>query len=236
MAKAKPKSEAEPGGFRGFGSQALPFLLALRENNDRTWFAENKVTYVEECEAPFRELVLAVGRVLEAQGSPMAPQAKNPAYRIYRDVRFSKDKTPYKTHLGASLHREGDKARPGLVYLHVEPGHSFLAAGFHHPEPPLLKALRSAIADDPKGFAEVVCRLAAKGLELAEGEPLVRMPKGFEGFASSPHAATLRNRSFLTSRRIEDDDLERRDLPEVVARFTLEALPLLEFAWDRAAP
>ncbi len=234
MAKKPAKSEAEPGGFRGFGSQALPFLLALRENNDRTWFAENKATYVEECEAPFRELVLAVGRSLEAKGSPMAPRAKNPAYRIYRDVRFSKDKTPYKTHLGASLHREGDKSHPGLVYLHVEPGHSFLAAGFHQPDPPLLKALRSAIADDPEGFAGVLRSLAAKKLELGGGEPLARMPKGFEAFADSPHAATLRNRSFLTSRRIEDDDLERRDLPEVVARFALEAAPLLEFAWARA--
>ena len=114
-----------PGGFRGFGSQALPFLQALRENNERDWFAENKSTFIEECDAPLRELVREVGSRLEEEGLPLAPIARNPVFRIYRDVRFSHDKSPYKTNLGAALYREGDKSRPGMLYIHVEPGGSF---------------------------------------------------------------------------------------------------------------
>ena len=221
------------GSFRGFGSQALPFLLALRENNDRDWFAENKATFVEECDAPLRELVREVGGLLEARGIPLAPMARSPVFRIYRDVRFSKDKSPYKTNVGAALHRDGDKSRPGMLYVHVEPGGSFLAAGFYHPEPPTLQALRSGIAEDAPGFAKALKALALGGLELRDGEPLARMPKGFEEHADSPHAATIRNRSFLVARPLADDDLERRDLPEVVARFAAEALPFLRFFWRR---
>lgn len=232
MAKTKAKVP-ETGGFRGFGSQALPFLTALRENNDRAWFTENKSIYQDECDAPLRELVREAGALLEAKGVPLAPQAKSPVFRIYRDVRFSKDKSPYKTNVGASLHREGDKSRPGLLYIHVEPGGSFVAAGFYLPEPPMLKALRSAIADDPAGFDKALKALASKGLAFGDGDPLARMPKGYEDFANSPHAALLRNRSFITARPLKDDDLERRDLPEVVARFAVDALPLLEFFWSR---
>jgi uncharacterized protein (TIGR02453 family) len=221
------------GGFRGFGSQALPFLLALRENNERDWFAENKATFLEECDAPLRELVREVGLRLAEKRSPLAPMAKNPVFRIYRDVRFSHDKSPYKTNVGAALYRGGDKSRPGLLYIHVEPGRSFLAAGFYHPEPPLLKAIRSAIAGDAAGFQEVVDRLGAKGLTLAMGEPLARMPKGFERFDGTPVAEVLRSRSLIVSRPLVDDDLERRDLPELVARFAEEASPLLEFVWSR---
>ena len=221
------------GGFRGFGSQALPFLRALRENNERDWFAENKATFLEECDAPLRELVREVGSELASRGIPLAPIPKSPVFRIYRDVRFSHDKSPYKTNVGAALYREGDKGRPGLLYIHVEPGRSFLAAGFYHPEPPLLKAIRSAIAGDAAGFEKVVHRLGSKGLALGMGEPLARMPRGFEEFAGSPVAEALRSRSLVTSRPLADDDLERRDLPALVARFAEEASPLLEFFWSR---
>ena len=234
MAKKKAADSAGAGGFRGFGSQALPFLTALRENNDRGWFAENKATFLDECDAPLRELVRAVATRLEAEGLPFAPLPRNPVFRIYRDVRFSHDKSPYKTNVGAALYREGDKSRPGLLYIHVEPGRSFLAAGFYHPEPPLLKAIRSTVADDPEGFAKVLKALAKHDLKPDDGEPLARMPKGFEEFADSLHAGLIRARSLIVAKPLADDDLERRDLPEVVARFAAASLPLLEFVWATA--
>jgi uncharacterized protein (TIGR02453 family) len=233
MATKKKANPEASGGFRGFGSQALPFLKALRENNDRDWFAENKSTYLEECDTPCRELVREVGDRLESKGIPLAPMAKNPVFRIYRDVRFSRDKSPYKTNIGAAFYRDGDKSRPGLLYIHVEPGQSFVAAGYYHPEPPLLKAIRSSIAEDSVGFEKVLKALKSKGLELGHGEPLARMPKGFEEFADSPVAEVLRSRSIIVSRPLADDDLERRDLPDVVVQFAGGALPLLEFVWSR---
>jgi uncharacterized protein (TIGR02453 family) len=213
MATKKVTAEAN-GGFRGFGSQTLPFLQALRENNDRAWFAENKSTYLEECDTPIRELIREVGVKLEAKGIPLAPIPKNPIFRVYRDVRFSTDKSPYKTNIGAALYRDGDKSRPGLLYIHVEPGQSFIAAGFYHPDPPLLKLIRSSIAEDSTTFLNVVEALEkAHGLKLGNGEPLARIPKGFEAFADSPIAGILRNRSIIVAKPLADDDLERRDLP-----------------------
>ncbi len=227
-AKSAPDS-TEAAGFRGFGSHALLFLRALAENNDRDWFNLNKSTYLEECDAPLRELVQEIGAGLESKGVPLAPVAKNPVFRIYRDVRFSTDKSPYKTNLGAALYRDGDKSRPGLFYIHIEPGQSFFAAGFYHPEPPVLKEYRSAIAADPSGLANLVRALESKGLKLDNGEPLARMPKGFEDQAESPVAAILRKRSLITSRPLADDDLERPDLADVAIQFATAALPLLEY-------
>jgi len=238
MAVKKPKGTrstelSEPsGGFRGFGSQALPFLRALKENNERDWFAANKSIFQDECDTPLRELVVEVGRGLEAKGIPLAPMPKNPVFRIYRDIRFSHDKSPYKTNVGSALYREGDKSRPGLLYIHVEPGGSFLASGFYQPDPPLLKALRQGVADDPAGFGKVVKALEARGLKLGMGDPLARMPKGFEAFAESPFAEVIRFRSFVVSRPLTDEDLERRDLPSTVVTFAEEALPLLKFFWS----
>ena len=233
MAKKAAKAPEGPagGGFRGFGSQALPFLAALKENNDREWFAANKGIFLEELDGPFRELIGEVGGLLAASGFPMEPVARNPVYRIYRDVRFSKDKAPYKTNLGAGLHRGGDKSSAGLVYVHVEPGGSFLAAGFYQPEAPRLKLLREAIVEGPAKFAKLLAALAAKGIAPHEGNPIGRMPKGFEALADSPVAGHLKMRSFIVSRPLADDDLERRDLPAVVAGFAADALPYLRFFW-----
>ena len=230
-AAAKAVPDGPGGGFRGFGSQALPFLAALRENNDREWFAANKATFLDECAGPFRELIGEVGGILAAAGSPVAPVARNPIYRIYRDVRFSKDKAPYKTNLGAGLHRDGDKSSPGLVYVHVEPGKSFLAAGFYQPEAPRLRLLRDALVEGSAKFPKLVAALAAKGLAHHHGEAIGRMPKGFEDQADSPVAPYLKMRSFLVSRPLADDDLERRDLPAFVAGFVGDALPYLRFFW-----
>ena len=216
-------------GFRGFGSQALPFLAALAANNDREWFAPNKATYLDECDAPMRQLVAAIGAGLAARGVPLAPQPRNPVFRIYRDVRFAKDKSPYKTHLGAALHPDGDKARPGLLYIHVAPGGSFMGVGYYEPEAPLLKRFRAAIADDPAGFGHLVDQLEAAGLTLDAGEPLARMPRGFEAFANSPVAAALRKRSWVATRPIPDEDLERHDLPAVAVDFAVAARPLLDY-------
>jgi uncharacterized protein (TIGR02453 family) len=192
-------------------------LRALKENNEREWFTENKATFVEECDAPLRELVGEVGARLAACGIDLAPIARNPVFRIYRDVRFSKDKSPYKTNVGSALYREGDKQKPGLLYIHVEPAASFVAAGIYQPEPDQLRIIRQAIVDDPKGVARVVQALEKHGLALGMGDPMTRMPKGFEDQAGSPFSELIRYRSFVVRRPL----------------FATEALPLLKFFWAK---
>src|SRR5216684_9410115 len=165
-------------GFPGFRPAALRFFAGLREHNDPVWFKPRKAVYEAEVLAPFRQLIVAVGAALEDAGLPLVGDPQRSIFRIYRDVRFSPDKRLYKTHAGAVLTRSGNKWDPGLLYLHVAPGESMVAAGFWHPEPGLLARLRRAILDDPDGFLVMVGQLAAAGHPVASDNQLTRPPRG----------------------------------------------------------
>ena len=110
--------------FLGFRPAALSFFKGLRAHNDPVWFKPKKALYEAEVLAPLRQLVVAVGAMLEEAGLPLVGDPQRGIFRIYRDVRFSSDKRLYKTHAGAVLTRSGNKRDPGLLYLHLEPGAS----------------------------------------------------------------------------------------------------------------
>src|SRR6516165_5999851 len=169
-----------PAPFSGFRPAALAFFRELRDNNDPAWFKPHKAVYETEVLAPFRELIAAVGEALGKAGLPLVGDPARGIFRIYRDVRFSPDKRLYKTHAGAVLTRSGGRRDPGLLYLHVAPGESMVAAGFWHPEPALLARLRRAVLADPEDFGEIANRLAAAGHPVASDERLSRPPRGFE--------------------------------------------------------
>src|ERR1700682_4695615 len=139
--------------FPGFRPAALAFFKGLREHNDPVWFKPRKAVYDTHLLAPLRQLVVAVGAALEEAGLKLVGDPQRGIFRIYRDVRFSPDKRLYKTHAGAVLTRSGNKRDPGLLYLHLEPGGSMVAAGFWHPEPLLLARLRRAILHHPRGVS-----------------------------------------------------------------------------------
>src|ERR1043166_7383056 len=138
--------------YSGFRPAGFAFFRGLAKHNDPNWFKPRKAVYEAEVLTPFRELVLALSGALQAAGIPLVGDPDRGIFRIYRDVRFSPDKRLYKTPAGAVLTRSGNKRDPGLLYLHVEPGGSRVAAGFWHPEPLHLLRLRRAILDDPDGF------------------------------------------------------------------------------------
>src|SRR5215472_5929718 len=150
----------------GFRPAAFAFFRELSDNNDPAWFRPRKAIYEAEVLAPFRDLIVAVAAALPEAGLPLAGDPKSSIFRIYRDVRFSSDKRLYKTHAGAVLTRSGSKRDPGVLYLHVAPGESMVAAGFWHPEPALLTRLRRAILDDPEEFLTMAEGLAAAGSAL----------------------------------------------------------------------
>ncbi len=152
-----------PTRFAGFGPAAFAFFGELRDNNHPAWFKPRKAVYEAEVLGPLRELIAAVGAALHEAGLPLAGDHRHGIFRIYRDVRFSPDKRLYKTHAGAVLTRSGRKRDPGLLYLHVAPAKSLVAAGFWHPEPGLLLRLRRAILDDPEAFLAIADGLAAAG-------------------------------------------------------------------------
>jgi uncharacterized protein (TIGR02453 family) len=220
-----------PARFAGFRPAAFAFFSELRDNNDAAWFKPRKAVYEAEVLGPFRELIAAVGAALRETGLPLVGDPRHGIFRIYRDVRFSPDKRLYKTHAGAVLTRSGRKRDPGLLYLHVAPGKSMVAAGFWHPEPDLLLRLRRAILDDPETFLVVVDGLAAAGSPLSSDERLSRPPRGFEAAKGTRAAEYVGWKSFTAHAALSDAEMQSPALVGRIVGFAHTALPLLEWGW-----
>jgi uncharacterized protein (TIGR02453 family) len=221
-------------GFPGFPPAALAFFRELRDHNDPDWFRPRKVVYETEVLGPFRELIAAVGAALSEAEIPLLGDPRRSIFRIYRDVRFSPDKRLYKTHQGAVLTRSGNKRDPGLLYLHLAPGESMVAAGFWHPEPYLLTRLRRAIVGDPDGFLALTGDLAASGHPLRSDTRLSRPPRGFEIAQDSPAADYVCWKSFTAHAGLSDAEMQSPALVDRVVAFARTALPLLEWGWAAA--
>jgi uncharacterized protein (TIGR02453 family) len=219
------------GGFAGFRPAALEFLGGLRDNNDPAWFRPRKDVYEAEILRPFRDLIVAVDAALRRAGLPLVGDPRRAIFRIYRDVRFARDKRLYKTHAGAVLTRSGDKRDPGLLYLHVEPGGSMVAAGFWHPQPDRLVRLRRAILADADTFLALARRLEKAGHPIASDERLSRPPRGFEAARGTPAADYVGWKSFTIHRSLSDAEMQLPGLVDRIALFARTAMPLLEWGW-----
>jgi uncharacterized protein (TIGR02453 family) len=182
-------------GFAGFSPDALKFLKALKKNNEREWFQPRKEEYERLWRAPMIELVSA----LQTDMMKFAPEhVQDPAkavFRIYRDTRFSKNKTPYKTHVAASLRRNGLSKDGGGFYFHIEEKGVVFAAGVYAPMPDELRAIRTHLAEHYEEFDKMLKAAKLKSLvgEL-HGETLTRVPKGFD--AEHPAADLVRRKQF----------------------------------------
>ena len=229
MAKARPDQPA----FTGFGPKALDFFRALAFHQDKGWFEDNRPLYDSDVKAPLVALVQVLSGDMERLGLPLRGDARS-LFRLHRDVRFSKDKRPYKTNGGAVLTRDGSKKNPGLLYIHIDPEGCFTAAGFYRPEPPELLALRRRIARQPADFRTVVAALGKAGLDLAAMDDLTRLPRGFDT-QDDDLAAAFRKRSFVVRRPISDTALRKAGLVDHIAGFAREAAPLLQFGWAALA-
>ena len=176
----------------------------------------------------------AAGGGAPRAGVPLTGSPKKSPFRIYRDTRFSKNKAPYKTHLGLVLSRDGNKDSPGALYVHVEPDHCFLAAGFWRPEGPLLRLWRERIANAPEAWLALVADLEADGLSLGTGpsDTLKRMPRGFEALADSPAADYLRWKGTVASRDVPPEAVMSPSFADDVVAFARDALPLLAWGWS----
>jgi len=221
---------ASPVPFTGLGPRALDFFKALAFHQSKAWFEENRGLYESEVKAPLAALVAELTRACAEAGLPLKGDARS-IFRLHRDIRFSKDKRPYKTNGGAVLTVDGFKKTPGLLYIHVAPEGCFTAAGFWHPEPPQLLALRKAVAGDPKAFGSLIAKLRKAGLTLAEGDPLTRLPKGFEQVADETAAAAVKMRNLIVRRPLAEAAMFAPDLAREVAAFARDAAPLLRFGW-----
>jgi uncharacterized protein (TIGR02453 family) len=185
--------------FPGFSKKMPAFFRGLEKNNTREWFTPRKELFEAEVRGPMIELVSAINADLRSFAVDYAVAVPAKAlYRIYRDTRFSKDKTPYKTHVGATFHRQG-LSRTTCAGFYVGVSHKCVevAGGMYMPGPEELSAVRQAIADDPAAFLKVVNDpKLTKAVGPLRGDRLARLPTGFEAHAESPAAEHLRGKQW----------------------------------------
>lgn len=226
-------AKAAPDTFTGFSPQALKFLRDLKKHNDRAWFAPRKELYERECLAPLRALTVDLARAFGKARVPIDADPSRVGFRIYRDVRFSPDKSPYKINLGTYLPYRGVRGAPGGLYIHVTPKESFAVAGFYQLDKEPLQRWREAMASDPKRFQSVLRALDRNGLELSHQEPVLkRMPRGFEALAESPIASYFKIGTFMVSDKLSDKDVAGAGLIEKCLALVKKAKPLLEYGWS----
>jgi uncharacterized protein (TIGR02453 family) len=219
------------GRFQGFGPKALAFFTALKFHQDKAWFDENKALYQSDVLDPMVALLDDLTEAFAAKKIPLRADGKRSIFRIHRDVRFARDKSPYKTHCGATLTRFGGKLDQGLIYLHVDPEGCFVAAGFHNLEPADLAKMRQAVAARPAKVKAMQAALGKGKLALTTEFQLSRTPRGFEALKGGPLDGVIRLKSFLVEDPLSEAEILSPELTGKIVDFTLRARPLLDFGW-----
>jgi len=210
--------------------KSTAFLKALKKNNTKEWFDKNKPKYLEakeEFEVVVQSIISALNKFDKKISSDM--KAKDCVFRIYKDVRFSKDKTPYKNHFGAYFSPGGKKSNAAGYYLHFQPGNLFIAGGNWQPEPPQLQAIRQEI--DYNGD-KLVKLLRAKPFSaffkgLSEEDKLKTAPKGFD--KEHKHIELLKLKSFIAYHPINDAKLKGKELEKTAGAAFKSMFPLIQF-------
>ena len=223
------QSTVERKSFPGFSPTALTFLADLRKHNNRRWFQARKHIYEQCVKAPMVEVILRIGEAFPRFAPEMVADPKISLYRIYRDTRFSPDKSPYKTHAAAVFPVRGlpKNSGPGL-YFHISPEEVLMGGGIYMPEPASLRAVRERIAASPRAFISIVeSPRFRKAFGELEGEQLKTMPKGFS--ADQPGAKYLRYKQFLFGKVFSPTlATSPRFLPTLLDCFE-EGMPLIRF-------
>lgn len=212
---------------------SLDFLSALKANNTREWFAENKPRY-EQVAAEFLALTDDILQQLAQTEPAFANQkAKECVFRIYRDTRFSNDKTPYKTHLGAYFCVGGKQSPLAGYYLHIQPGESFVAGGCWMPPAPLLQAIRQEIDYNAAEFRAIVeAPEFINRFGKLSGDSLKTTPKGYP--SDHPEIEYLRKKSFVATQPIADHQVLASDFIAQILTSFAAMQPLINFL-NRAA-
>lgn len=228
-------ADVEP--FTGFRPAALTFLRALKRNNNREWFEANRERYERDVKRPLRLLVEEVDVRLATLAPEIVGDPRRSVFRIHRDVRFSNDKSPYKTNAAAWFrhrdagHSVGTRAVHGGAgfYFHIAPDECLVAGGIWMPPTEALQVLREAIAEDHDTVRAIVTGRAfvrAFG-ELDPEARLTRVPRGYD--ADHEAADLLRYRSFTVSAPLPEGEVLSPRLPDLLAKRYALMLPLVRW-------
>ena len=218
-----------PTAFSGFPDEALTFFRGLARNNTREWFQPRKAIYDERVKAPMVELVGAVNRALARFAPEYVNEPEKAVYRVYRDTRFSSDKTPYKTHVAAIFPRRGlEKHGCAGLYFSVSHKEVEVAGGVYMPGPDQLRAIRTHLAEHHERFTRLIRgRNLRTLLGEMQGEQLARVPKGFP--ADHPAASLIRRKQWLWDMTLDSSVATTPKVyDEVVNRFRA-MIPVVEF-------
>ena len=227
-----PKGTAPPARFEGFADRDARFFRALAKNQRREWFQAHKQEYENGWLLPMRALL---GELRERIDDffPGHPLGEPKVFRIHRDVRFAKDKSPYKTHIGGYVPMgaagEGP-AVPSPIYVHVGIEDVFAAAGHYMMPPEHLDRFRAAVLDDARGqpLASLLARLVKRGFVVGSHEMLKKVPRGLD--AQHPRAELLKRKGLVVSfPRLRRDLLVSRALVAWLVKHAKEAAPLVEW-------
>jgi len=209
----------------------LPFLKKLAKNNNKPWFDENRALYINaktEFEGFVQSLIESYGKHDPTIGHLLPKEC---IFRINRDVRFSKDKSPYKTNFGAFINSGGKKSPLAGYYLHIEPGGSFVGGGLYMPMPDMLAKVRQEIDYNLPEFKSIISAAAFKkqykDLHRGEDISLTRVPKGYE--PANPAAEYLKLKSLIAMRPLSDEEAQSEDLGKICVTAFKALKPLVDF-------
>lgn len=202
------------------------FLNTLKKNNNREWFNAHKTAFLQE-QALVEEFAEALLQALNTHDEIETPSGKMSLHRIYRDTRFSADKTPYKINWSGHF-RRATKYRRGGYYFHIEPGNNFIAGGFWGPNPQDLKRIRDDIAFDATPLRKIInSQSFVTTFETLKGEQLKTVPKGFE--ADHEAIDLLRYKQFLLIRKFTDKDVLSTNFLQAANQTFKNMRPFLDY-------
>jgi uncharacterized protein (TIGR02453 family) len=225
--------------FAGFTPDAIQFLTDLAANNERAWFQPRKGEYERQLKEPLEALCTALAERLAARAIPLAADPKRSPFRIYRDTRFSKDKSPYKTNVGASFpwtasaDGAGESVDAGAHanggYFHFQPGEMYAGGGMWRAEKPRLDALRRAIVETPDRVREAIEEpgFVAWFGGVETHESFKRIPPGYP--QDHPMADMFRWKDVVFGRRLSDAEVCSPDLPDLLVDGWAAAMPVFRF-------
>ena len=233
-----------PTSFPGFSPEAIQFLADLAENNDRAWFQPRKAEFERLLKEPMEAMVAALAERLEARGVPMRADPKRSPFRIYRDTRFARDKSPYKTNLAATFPWEGgtgsatdggigrshdERAHGNGGYFNFQPGQMYVGGGMWQMDKPRLDAFRTAVRDRPadvRAAFETPAFLDWFG-ETRPHDELKRFPPGWP--QDHPLGHMFRWKSVVFGRPLSDAEVLSPGLPDLLAEGYATAIPVFRF-------
>lgn len=221
---------ADHAPFPGFDQSAFRFLRQLKKNNRRDWFtAERKETYSDQLLEPMRQLLAEIRTRVQAEGLPYNPDPARGIFRLYRDTRFSPDKTPYKTHVGAVIPFRDEPNKGIGNYIHIDPTGCFFGGGAWFMEPVGLRRLRAAIDRDHAKLRKILGAMADTVGPL-EGAQLQRAPSGFD--ETHPAIDLLRYKQMWCGHSFSEDLASTPELVDWIVEMTRHLTPFNQFLWD----